>query len=262
MGNTITLELPENAVLSDIYKAVLEENIKTALVKIPDEVLDELHGKLVDELSTLDHQGLGVVTEADFLEKIEVYLVAAKRINNECNNKKLTFSSCATRQGRYHNFKKSLKTPHVRILPGSTDETPGAVRNAVGQFGPDFSRLFSGYSSNLASKISSSGFNFHNVVINKGVLWGERRITSYVECDERGERNTAYAYGADTKIFFHKPSQVICTKPVWSCDQEQEFTNKSWKGSISLSIATLTDESVSEIYSGTELLILPLMFSV
>ena len=56
MGNTITLELPENAVLSDIYKAVLEENIKTALVKIPDEVLDELHGKLVDELSTLDHQ--------------------------------------------------------------------------------------------------------------------------------------------------------------------------------------------------------------
>ena len=140
MGNTITLELPENAVLSDIYKAVLEENIKTALVKIPDEVLDELHGKLVDELSTLDHQGLGVVTEADFLEKIEVYLVAAKRINNECNNKKLTFSSCATRQGRYHNFKKSLKTPHVRILPGSTDETPAAVRNAVGQFGPDFSR--------------------------------------------------------------------------------------------------------------------------
>ena len=132
MGNTITLELPENAVLSDIYKAVLEENIKTALVKIPGEVLDELHGKLVDELSTLDHQGLGVVIEED--------LVAAKRINNECNNKKLTFSSCATRQGRYHNFKKSLKTPHVRILPGSTDETPAAVRNAVGQFGPDFSR--------------------------------------------------------------------------------------------------------------------------
>ena len=193
-----------------------------------------------------------MVIEADFLEKVEVYLVAAKRINNECNNKKLTFSSCATRQGRYHNFKKSLKTPDVRILPGSTDETPAAVRNAVGQFGPDFSRLFSGYSSNLASKISLSGFNFHNVVINKGVLWGERRITSYVECDERGERNTAYAYGADTKIFFHKPSQVICTKPVWSCDQEQKFTNKSWKGSISLSVATLTDESEFDAVAAAE----------
>ena len=226
----IELGLPENAALSDVYKAVLEENIKTALVKIPDEVLDELHEKLVTELSTLNQERLGVVMEVDFLEKVEVYLAAAKRINNECSNKKLTFSSCSTTEGRYHNFMYwLLKSPDIRIHPGSTDETPAAVRNAVGQFGPNFSRLFSGFSSNLANKISLSDYNFHNVVINKGVLWGDRCITRYVESDERDGRNTAYAHGVCAKLFFHKPSQVVCTKSVWSCDQKQSFTTKSWK---------------------------------